>query len=112
MGCHVLLPEPISPSTQAGMSALCQALAANEAISSSLRHMDLSGNPGSLAMEDTSVSMGWEMPPGARKHLGPSVLGLLGWKAWSWVMLTLFLPELAEPPGPVQLAHTPQPGCH
>ncbi|XP_048814678.1 capping protein, Arp2/3 and myosin-I linker protein 2 isoform X3 [Lagopus muta] len=39
---------------KAGMSALCQALAANEAISSSLRHMDLSGNPGSLAMEDTS----------------------------------------------------------
>uniref|UniRef100_A0A8C3PYT7 Capping protein regulator and myosin 1 linker 2 n=1 Tax=Chrysolophus pictus TaxID=9089 RepID=A0A8C3PYT7_CHRPC len=53
-GCDVLLPKPISPSTQAGMNALCQALAANEAISSSLRHLDLSGNPGSLAMEDTS----------------------------------------------------------
>lgn len=40
--------------TAKGMSALCQALAANEAISSSLRHLDLSGNPGSLAVEDTS----------------------------------------------------------
>uniref|UniRef100_A0A8C2THI2 Capping protein regulator and myosin 1 linker 2 n=1 Tax=Coturnix japonica TaxID=93934 RepID=A0A8C2THI2_COTJA len=40
--------------TAKGMSSLCQALAANEAISSSLRHLDLSGNPGSLAMEDTS----------------------------------------------------------
>lgn len=55
------------------MSALCQALAANEAISSSLRHLDLSGNPGSLAVEDTSVSMGWEVPPGARRHLGHRV---------------------------------------
>uniref|UniRef100_A0A669QQ32 Capping protein regulator and myosin 1 linker 2 n=1 Tax=Phasianus colchicus TaxID=9054 RepID=A0A669QQ32_PHACC len=53
-GCHVLLPKPISPSAQAGMNALCQALTANEAISSSLRHLDLSGNAGSLAMEDTS----------------------------------------------------------
>ncbi|XP_021263663.1 capping protein, Arp2/3 and myosin-I linker protein 2 isoform X2 [Numida meleagris] len=40
--------------TAKGMSVLCQALAANEAISSSLWHLDLSGNPGSLAMEDTS----------------------------------------------------------
>ncbi|XP_065589470.1 capping protein, Arp2/3 and myosin-I linker protein 2 isoform X2 [Cyrtonyx montezumae] len=40
--------------TAKGMSMLCQALAANEAISSSLWHLDLSGNPGSLAMEDTS----------------------------------------------------------
>ncbi|XP_068549905.1 capping protein, Arp2/3 and myosin-I linker protein 2 isoform X1 [Anas acuta] len=37
-----------------GMSTLCQALAANEAIGSSLRHLDLSGNPGSLALEDTT----------------------------------------------------------
>ncbi|OXB57249.1 hypothetical protein ASZ78_016424 [Callipepla squamata] len=39
---------------KAGMSVLCQALGANKAISSSLWHLDLSGNPGSLAMEDTS----------------------------------------------------------
>ncbi|NXC43563.1 CARL2 protein, partial [Penelope pileata] len=40
--------------TAKGMGALCQALAANEAMGSSLRHLDLSGNPGSLAMEDSS----------------------------------------------------------
>uniref|UniRef100_A0A8C4KB72 Capping protein regulator and myosin 1 linker 2 n=1 Tax=Dromaius novaehollandiae TaxID=8790 RepID=A0A8C4KB72_DRONO len=40
--------------TAKGMSTLCQALAANEAIGSSLRHLDLSGNPSTLAMDDTS----------------------------------------------------------
>uniref|UniRef100_A0A8B9SNZ2 Capping protein regulator and myosin 1 linker 2 n=1 Tax=Anas platyrhynchos TaxID=8839 RepID=A0A8B9SNZ2_ANAPL len=41
-------PKPLSSSPRAGMSTLCQALAANEAIGASLRHLDLSGNPGSL----------------------------------------------------------------
>ncbi|XP_068811665.1 capping protein, Arp2/3 and myosin-I linker protein 2 isoform X6 [Struthio camelus] len=40
--------------TAKGMSTLCQALAANETIGSSLRHLDLSGNPSTLAMDDTS----------------------------------------------------------
>ncbi|NXD72165.1 CARL2 protein, partial [Eolophus roseicapillus] len=39
---------------KAGMSMLCKALADNKAIGSSLRHLDLSGNPGSLAGDDTS----------------------------------------------------------
>uniref|UniRef100_A0A8B9V8P2 Capping protein regulator and myosin 1 linker 2 n=1 Tax=Anas zonorhyncha TaxID=75864 RepID=A0A8B9V8P2_9AVES len=47
-------PKPLSSSPRAGMSTLCQALTANEAISASLRHLDLSGNPGSLALEDTT----------------------------------------------------------
>ncbi|XP_009890705.1 PREDICTED: leucine-rich repeat-containing protein 16C, partial [Charadrius vociferus] len=37
-----------------GMSTLCKALADNKAIGSSLQHLDLSGNPGSLAGEDIS----------------------------------------------------------
>ncbi|NWS41282.1 CARL2 protein, partial [Probosciger aterrimus] len=40
--------------TAKGMSMLCKALADNKAIGSSLRHLDLSGNPGSLAGDDTS----------------------------------------------------------
>ncbi|NWY01721.1 CARL2 protein, partial [Nothoprocta ornata] len=43
-----------SLTAKAGMSTLCQALAANEVIGSSLRHLDLSGNPGTLALDDTS----------------------------------------------------------
>ncbi|NWZ52258.1 CARL2 protein, partial [Haliaeetus albicilla] len=39
---------------KAGMSILCKALADNEAIGSSLRHLDLSGNPGTLAGDDVS----------------------------------------------------------
>lgn len=54
----MLLPKARLFLPHAGMSTLCQALAANEAIGSSLRHLDLSGNPGSLAVEDTTVSMG------------------------------------------------------
>uniref|UniRef100_A0A8C8B0K5 Capping protein regulator and myosin 1 linker 2 n=1 Tax=Otus sunia TaxID=257818 RepID=A0A8C8B0K5_9STRI len=50
MGIH------ISSSPQAGMSTLCKALADNKAIGSSLRHLDLSGNPGTLAGDDISVS--------------------------------------------------------
>ncbi|KAM6380717.1 capping protein, Arp2/3 and myosin-I linker protein 2 isoform 1-T1 [Pluvialis apricaria] len=37
-----------------GMSTLCKALTDNKAIGSSLRHLDLSGNPGSLAGDDIS----------------------------------------------------------
>ncbi|XP_010583490.1 PREDICTED: leucine-rich repeat-containing protein 16C [Haliaeetus leucocephalus] len=40
--------------TAKGMSILCKALADNEAIGSSLRHLDLSGNPGTLAGDDVS----------------------------------------------------------
>lgn len=81
-------PKPISSSPRAGMSTLCQALAANEAIGSSLRHLDLSGNPGSLALEDTTVSMGqrcrglwggWRGPGrGAEPSLLQSLQSLLG----------------------------------
>ncbi|KAK1188793.1 CARL2 protein, partial [Pygoscelis papua] len=39
---------------KAGMSTLCKALADNKAIGSSLRHLDLSGNPGTLAGDDSS----------------------------------------------------------
>ncbi|NWI66667.1 CARL2 protein, partial [Todus mexicanus] len=39
---------------KAGMSTLCKALADNKAIASSLRHLDLSGNPGTLAGDDIS----------------------------------------------------------
>ncbi|NXU57287.1 CARL2 protein, partial [Turnix velox] len=41
-------------SAKAGMSTLCKALTDNKAVGSSLRHLDLSGNPGSLAGEDIS----------------------------------------------------------
>ncbi|NXJ65264.1 CARL2 protein, partial [Rostratula benghalensis] len=41
-------------SAKAGMSTLCKALADNKVIGSSLRHLDLSGNPGSLAGDDIS----------------------------------------------------------
>ncbi|NXX40449.1 CARL2 protein, partial [Tricholaema leucomelas] len=40
--------------TAKGMSILCKALADNKATRSSLRHLDLSGNPGTLAGEDSS----------------------------------------------------------
>ncbi|XP_065519533.1 capping protein, Arp2/3 and myosin-I linker protein 2 isoform X2 [Lathamus discolor] len=40
--------------TAKGMNMLCKALADNKAIGSSLWHLDLSGNPGSLAADDTS----------------------------------------------------------
>ncbi|KAF1504658.1 Capping protein, Arp2/3 and myosin-I linker protein 2, partial [Eudyptula minor] len=39
---------------KAGMSTLCKALADNKAIRASLRHLDLSGNPGTLAGDDSS----------------------------------------------------------
>ncbi|NXS40948.1 CARL2 protein, partial [Balaeniceps rex] len=39
---------------KAGMSTLCKALADNKAIGSSLQHLDLSGNPGTLAGDDIS----------------------------------------------------------
>uniref|UniRef100_U3JXI0 Capping protein regulator and myosin 1 linker 2 n=1 Tax=Ficedula albicollis TaxID=59894 RepID=U3JXI0_FICAL len=45
-----------SPSAGAGMSTLCKALTDNKAIGFSLRHLDLSGNPGTLAGDDISVS--------------------------------------------------------
>ncbi|XP_065497178.1 capping protein, Arp2/3 and myosin-I linker protein 2 [Caloenas nicobarica] len=38
--------------TAKGMSTLCKALADNKATGSSLRHLDLSGNPGTLAGDD------------------------------------------------------------
>ncbi|KAM6300523.1 LOW QUALITY PROTEIN: capping protein, Arp2/3 and myosin-I linker protein 2 [Aegotheles albertisi] len=38
--------------TAKGMSSLCKALADNKATASSLRHLDLSGNPGTLAGDD------------------------------------------------------------
>ncbi|KFZ69094.1 Leucine-rich repeat-containing protein 16C, partial [Podiceps cristatus] len=38
--------------TAKGMSTLCKALADNKAIGSSFRHLDLSGNPGTLAGDD------------------------------------------------------------
>ncbi|NXW38445.1 CARL2 protein, partial [Phaetusa simplex] len=41
-------------SAKAGMSTLCKALTDNKAIGSSLRHLDLSGNPGTLAGDDIS----------------------------------------------------------
>ncbi|KAM6063516.1 capping protein, Arp2/3 and myosin-I linker protein 2 [Theristicus caerulescens] len=40
--------------TAKGMSTLCKALTDNKAIGSSLRHLDLSGNPGTLAGDDIS----------------------------------------------------------
>ncbi|XP_010192106.1 PREDICTED: leucine-rich repeat-containing protein 16C-like, partial [Mesitornis unicolor] len=40
--------------TAKGMSTLCKALADNKAIGSSLRHLDLSGNPSTLAGDDIS----------------------------------------------------------
>ncbi|XP_029821361.1 LOW QUALITY PROTEIN: capping protein, Arp2/3 and myosin-I linker protein 2 [Manacus vitellinus] len=40
--------------TAKGMSTLCKALADNKAIGFSLRHLDLSGNPGTLAGDDIS----------------------------------------------------------
>ncbi|KAM6057509.1 LOW QUALITY PROTEIN: capping protein, Arp2/3 and myosin-I linker protein 2 [Chlamydotis macqueenii] len=40
--------------TAKGMSTLCKALADSKAIGSSLRHLDLSGNPGTLAGDDIS----------------------------------------------------------
>ncbi|NXH79157.1 CARL2 protein, partial [Hydrobates tethys] len=40
--------------TAKGMSTLCKALADNKAIGSSLRHLDISGNPGTLAGDDIS----------------------------------------------------------
>lgn len=39
------------------MSTLCKALTDNKAFGFSLRHLDLSGNPGTLAGDDISVSM-------------------------------------------------------
>ncbi|NXL04269.1 CARL2 protein, partial [Mesembrinibis cayennensis] len=39
---------------KAGMSTLCKALTDNKAIGSSLRHLDLSGNPSTLAGDDIS----------------------------------------------------------
>ncbi|XP_051485757.1 capping protein, Arp2/3 and myosin-I linker protein 2 [Apus apus] len=39
--------------TAKGMGTLCKALAGNKATGSSLQHLDLSGNPGTLAGEDT-----------------------------------------------------------
>ncbi|NXT04849.1 CARL2 protein, partial [Prunella fulvescens] len=39
---------------KAGMSTLCKALTDNKAIGFSLRHLDLSGNPGTLAGDDIS----------------------------------------------------------
>ncbi|NXW04819.1 CARL2 protein, partial [Fregetta grallaria] len=39
---------------KAGMSTLCKALADNKAIGSSLRHLDVSGNPGTLAGDNIS----------------------------------------------------------
>ncbi|NXV91185.1 CARL2 protein, partial [Calonectris borealis] len=39
---------------KAGMSTLCKALADNKAIGFSLQHLDLSGNPGTLAGDDIS----------------------------------------------------------
>ncbi|XP_069724937.1 capping protein, Arp2/3 and myosin-I linker protein 2 isoform X2 [Phaenicophaeus curvirostris] len=40
--------------TAKGMNTLCKALTDNSAVGSSLRHLDLSGNPGALAGDDTS----------------------------------------------------------
>ncbi|XP_040471381.1 capping protein, Arp2/3 and myosin-I linker protein 2 [Falco naumanni] len=40
--------------TARGISTLCRALTDNKAIGSSLRHLDLSGNPGTLAGDDIS----------------------------------------------------------
>lgn len=39
------------------MSTLCKALTDNKAFGFSLRHLDLSGNPGTLAGDDISVSV-------------------------------------------------------
>ncbi|RMC09192.1 hypothetical protein DUI87_14199 [Hirundo rustica rustica] len=41
--------------TARGMSTLCKALTDNKAIGISLRHLDLSGNPGTLAGDDISL---------------------------------------------------------
>ncbi|XP_055582614.1 capping protein, Arp2/3 and myosin-I linker protein 2 isoform X2 [Falco cherrug] len=47
-------PADILLSPGAGISTLCRALTDNKAIGSSLRHLDLSGNPGTLAGGDIS----------------------------------------------------------
>lgn len=59
--CSLALPVPRACShaphfLQAGMSTLCKALTDNKATGFSLRHLDLSGNPGTLAGDDISVS--------------------------------------------------------
>ncbi|NWI14269.1 CARL2 protein, partial [Crypturellus soui] len=61
-----------SLTAKAGMSTLCQALAANEVIGSSLRHLDLSGNPGTLAVDDTNSLQNLLCCCGSLSHLNLS----------------------------------------
>ncbi|KAJ7395314.1 capping protein, Arp2/3 and myosin-I linker protein 2 isoform X1 [Pitangus sulphuratus] len=63
---------------KAGMSTLCKALADNKAIGLSLRHLDLSGNPGTLAGDDISEQL--RMPWG---HPSASPCGRVGDATWS-----------------------------
>ncbi|KAM8799266.1 capping protein, Arp2/3 and myosin-I linker protein 2 [Eudromia elegans] len=58
--------------TAKGMSTLCQALAANEVIGSSLQHLDLSGNAGALAVDDTSSLQSLLCRCGSLSHLSLS----------------------------------------
>lgn len=58
------------------MSILCKALADNKAIGSSLRHLDLSGNPGTLAGDDISVSA-WAAMGDTHLTLSPAWFGWL-----------------------------------
>ncbi|XP_067390497.1 capping protein, Arp2/3 and myosin-I linker protein 2 [Emydura macquarii macquarii] len=55
--------------TSKGMSTLCQALASNGVFSTSLQHLDLSGNPGFLTPEDASSLHSFLSHANALSHL-------------------------------------------
>ncbi|XP_075796731.1 capping protein, Arp2/3 and myosin-I linker protein 2 isoform X3 [Pelodiscus sinensis] len=55
--------------TAKGASALCQALAANGAFSTSLQRLDLSGNPGALAADDAGSLLSFLSRANAVSHL-------------------------------------------
>ncbi|XP_060693724.1 capping protein, Arp2/3 and myosin-I linker protein 2 isoform X2 [Hemiscyllium ocellatum] len=55
--------------TAKGLNSLAQSLISNEAFTSSLVHLDLSGNPGILAAEDTCIFYNFISHPNALTHL-------------------------------------------
>ncbi|XP_072403541.1 capping protein, Arp2/3 and myosin-I linker protein 2 [Chiloscyllium punctatum] len=55
--------------TAKGLNSLAQSLIANEVFTSSLVHLDLSGNPGILAAEDTCIFYNFISHPNALTHL-------------------------------------------
>ncbi|NXK49419.1 CARL2 protein, partial [Chauna torquata] len=108
---------------KAGMNTLCQALTANKAIGSSLRHLDLSGNPGSLAMEDTSSLQSLLGRCSSLAHLSlaatdcsldtvsPNLLPQLHGEAQSWGRWSQLLLDASHPPPIPQLFGALVQGC-